>query len=242
MFTPAETEGQSSSLPTTFVPSNVTVYAKHSVGLWQPTHPTIFIIMKSISRHPTVSLSNQSVEPVAHCPTLEAAYQAIEALTQQHPSGILLKDPDWGWFQIPGEKVTHTFWVEEVGHSRVLKWMDFRDEAADDWTTSDGTTNYIATSDGIVFEQQKKGVNGGTYTHTSNDGHNKEPSSNGGLGHVFVWMLAESSNAETTAKQHEDGVNGGTEIQTSKDEHFKEPSPDRGLDHVFVWRLAESYC
>ncbi|KAF9693490.1 hypothetical protein EKO04_008509 [Ascochyta lentis] len=193
-------KAQQPSPPTTFVPSNTFIYAKHSAGLWQPTQPTIFIIMKSTYCHPTISLSNQSIEPVAHCPTLEAVHQALEALAQQYPNGVLLKDHEWGWFQIAGEKMTHTFWIKEVGHARALKWMDFDHGVVDDWFTSDTTTSRSVTSEGIgsatdksntdiIVQQQQKEVDGAE-SLSSKDGCDVESNPDKRLSHVFVGQSA----------------------------------------------------
>ncbi|KAF1358737.1 hypothetical protein EJ07DRAFT_179441 [Lizonia empirigonia] len=70
----------SDTIPTTFKMTNLAVYAKYSVGLWQPTHPIIYLIMKSTSSTSDPTLPHDPAEPLAHCPTLEAAHQTLEGI------------------------------------------------------------------------------------------------------------------------------------------------------------------
>lgn len=133
--------------PSETSPDNVstTTNPPSSQPPWQPADPTIFLIMQSAFAHSTPTLSHESIEPIAHCPSLEAAHHALDNLALQRPHGDLLKDSKWGWFQTAGEQVTHTFWIKEVGHARGLEWMEFGDEEGDGW----GVDEDIAFTDGV---------------------------------------------------------------------------------------------
>ena len=94
------------------------------------------------------SLPNETVKPLAHCPTLDGTRVALQALARQHVVAGVTEDIDLGhYFKVPGAGKTHTFWVKEVGHARVLKMMELDEidgrlvgrETTAAWGFSDGT-------------------------------------------------------------------------------------------------------
>jgi hypothetical protein len=112
--------------PASLKPSTLSVYAQQHKGLWQPTTPSIFVVMMSTSHNTNRSLPNETVTPLAHCPTLDSTREALQALARQHCGAGVTEDIDLGHYvKVSGAGKTRTFWVKEVGHARVLKIMDF---------------------------------------------------------------------------------------------------------------------
>lgn len=155
LWKPEKLDLGSTEALSSFKPTSLQVYTRHSRGLWQPTHSSTFIVMKSICNHRT--LLTDTIEPIAHCPTLEAAYQALNTLMEKLPDAVLIekrfKEPAWGYFKIVSEKRMHTFWVKEVGHARTLNWMDL--DVDDSLVREDSTAGDAASgtaSDGSVSD------------------------------------------------------------------------------------------
>ncbi len=115
-----------STPPTSLRPTSVSIYAQHSRGLWQPTHPVMFIVMMSTYTHADTALSNGTVVPLAYCPTLQDAHKALTSLTRQYGDTRVNSGSKWGcYFNVTGKNKTRTFWVKEVGHARALRMTDF---------------------------------------------------------------------------------------------------------------------
>lgn len=88
--------------------------------------PSIFVVLMSTFHSTNRSLPNETVEPLAYCPTLDGARVALQALARQHVVAGVTENIDLGhYFKVPGTGKTRTFWVKEVSHARVLKMMDF---------------------------------------------------------------------------------------------------------------------
>jgi hypothetical protein len=124
--TQKSTPSSPSKPPASLKPSNLSVYAQQHRGLWQPTTPSIFVVMMSTFQKTNRSLPNETVTPLAHFPTLDDAREALQAFARQHCVAGVTEDIDLGhYFKVSGAGKTRTFWVKEVGHARVLKMMDF---------------------------------------------------------------------------------------------------------------------
>lgn len=111
---------------TTFNPTSLAVYARHSRGLWQPSNgntSSVFVITMS-----TRNNTNTTTALLAHCPSLADAHKNLDALAQRYGNATRLTHPDVGrYFTIVGERSTRTLWVVEVSHHRALKNTDLDD-------------------------------------------------------------------------------------------------------------------
>ncbi|KAF3047290.1 hypothetical protein E8E11_007301 [Didymella keratinophila] len=110
----------SDTLPSTFKPMSLSVYAQHSRGLWQPTNgndSSTFIIMMA-------TRSNGDNTRTALRERYENATTVVENIELGHH------------FKIVGKHKARTIWIKEVGHARSLKMINL-DEADggmyDDW-------------------------------------------------------------------------------------------------------------
>jgi hypothetical protein len=87
-----------SKLPASLKPSTVPIYAQQHKGLWQPTTPSIFVVIMSTFHNTNRSLPNETVTPLAHCPTLDSAREALQALARQHCGAGVTEDIDLGHY------------------------------------------------------------------------------------------------------------------------------------------------
>ncbi|KAJ8117119.1 hypothetical protein OPT61_g1592 [Boeremia exigua] len=96
----------------------------------------------STQNNVTIGLPNDTVVPLAHCPTLQDAHEALAGLARKYGVEHLAEDSGWGrYFNVVGKSKTRMFWVKQVGHARALKMIDF-DELdgglGDEWVGSGG--------------------------------------------------------------------------------------------------------
>lgn len=112
---------------TSFKSTSTAIYKKHSPGLWQPYHSTIFLIMMSTFCHSETDSLGGACVPLAHCSSLDYAHQNLAALARH--CGVdtkVLDDPSWSHsFAVKGAVRSRSFWIKEVEHTMSLKMMDF---------------------------------------------------------------------------------------------------------------------
>lgn len=119
--------------PSTFNPTSLAVYTRHSRGLWHPAtgnNSSLFVITMS-TRNNAGTTNNAdtttNTAALAHCPSLADVQEHLHALAQRYGATRLTDGAVGSRYEITGARATRMLWIQEVGHARALKMVDLDD-------------------------------------------------------------------------------------------------------------------